>query len=305
MSGTIQRRAALLFLCAALFLAGALLGTRLRRPRPPGGTEAPALLRMAGAFRVFVTDALWIRMRAHQSEGREDRVLADARTLLALDPEDDRARAFLHWHLAFNMAAKALDEEERRAWMEEGLEIADEGLARNPGSFALNREVGLSLFTRSACNTDPRDGAARTFRRLCRERYGAPPVLLAPRFLERAFRARPDGDVRLFLLAALGNAAYYRTARREYGPAAELWGKLLRFLPAPAGGSGLEKEGAALRRYYEALRRWCRHRAEAGAGTAGRGGDHPEKPPEAVRSSPFYEDWDAFYEAWEGEEGAR
>ena len=286
-------------------LAGAGLGSRLRIPFRAGEGNGPALLRLAGAFRVFVTDALWLQMRAHQSEGREDLVLADARTLLRLDPEDDRAGAFLHWHLAFNMAAKALDEEERRAWMTEGLDIADQGLARNPDSFDLNREVGLSLFTRSACNTDSRDGAARAFRTLCRERYGAPPVLLAPRFLERAFRSRPDDDLRLFLLAALANAAYYETARGGYRRAATLWEKLVRFLPLPSQGREKEKAGADLRRYYEALRAWCLRRAETGPGTGKQGKERTTAVPEEILNSPFYEDWNRFYEAWKDEEKVR
>ena len=62
-----------------------------------------------GVFRVFAVDALWMRMRTHKEEGRDGLVLADARAILKLEPDCDRIRDFLHWHLAFNMARRATD----------------------------------------------------------------------------------------------------------------------------------------------------------------------------------------------------
>lgn len=240
-----------ILLAVSVFLACAMTSSFLLRGRSTTEEDALSLLlRSSGAARVFLVDLLWLRMHAHLGEGNESLVLSDARTLLSLEDRSPRVRTFLHWHLAINMARKAVTESSRAHWIREGLEVMEEGLRKDPDSYILNREMGLTFFVRS--------GAYETFRRVCRERYENDehvyPEQRAPLFLEKAFRMRRDRDTLLFLLPALVNAAHFETERESFIKAHELWNKVFEYLEP--GLQTMEEAQAALD-YYENLRSYC------------------------------------------------
>jgi hypothetical protein len=214
---------------------------------------APAeeiLFRALGAFRVFAVDALWIRMSGHMSEGRDGLVLADARTLLRLEPRCDEIRDFLHWHLAFNLAHRAVTRDARIAWIEEGLDIVEEGLRADPESAVLNRGLGTTFFM----ITDREDEYAE----ICLRRYGRRPVELAHEYLQRAFTRAGDARTLAFLLQALENAANFEMDRGRFGEAEALWSHAAGLAEkdlAPVAG---EAEAANLAAFYRDMADRCR-----------------------------------------------
>ncbi len=226
-------------------------GVFVRGPGCRPGESDESLLRLSGALRVFLADAIWLKMRSHFHDGKESLVLSDARTLLYLEPDNPRIRAFLHWHLAFNMARKAVTDESRTEWYREGLDILERGLENDPSSAALNFRMGKTLFFRS--------GTDDVFRSLCIERCGLYPVQLAPTYLEKAYLAMNDAHSFLFFFNALENAAHFEMKQEAYGAAAKLWKKTVLHATTWIDKIGMEKDGAAdeLKRYYIDLEKLC------------------------------------------------
>ena len=185
-----------------------------------GGSGNEIVYRALGVFRVFAVDALWMRMNSHIAAGRDGLVLTDARTLLELEPDSAEIRDFLHWHLAFTMAQRALSDADRAEWIEEGLDIEEEGLERDPDSFVLNRGLGMTFFM----ITDRED----VYRQVCVDRYGRLPVEMAHVYLERAYAQ--SGDLRTldFLLRAPGRAATFEMDGGSVDRAGALWAKARR-----------------------------------------------------------------------------
>jgi len=225
---------------------------------PASGKEAPAaeaeqvLFRALGAFRVFAVDALWVRMNDHKEAGRDGLVLSDARTLLALDPDSDGIRDFLHWHLAFNMASRAVSDDARAQWIEEGLDIEEEGLRRNPSSAVLNRGLGMTFFMITE-RTD-------VYREVCLRRYGRPPAAMAWVYLEKAWLASRGGRTLLFLLQSLENAALSEEGKGRRDSAARFYEKAAAYAREGLGPIWLAENAAACVRFYEERAAECRRR---------------------------------------------
>jgi len=202
------------FLAAAVFLVLLLLRPASGLPGEAGrpADAEHAVYRMLGVFRVFAVDALWMRMGSHMSAGRDGLVLSDARTLLSLESDSDEIRDFLHWHLAFNMANRAVGAASRAQWFEEGLDVQEEGLRRDPDSAVLNRGLGKTLFMLTG-----REGVKRE---VCLRRYGLLPEQLAHIYLEKAFEKSREPQTLLFLLQALANAAGIEAEQGRFAAAA-------------------------------------------------------------------------------------
>jgi hypothetical protein len=277
-----RKRIDLLLAGLLLFALAAVTSAVLHQVKRPMSDPETGLLRMSGALRVFLVDALWLRMNAHLSEGNESLVLSDARALVSLDPDNAGLLSFLHWHLAFNMAHKAVDEPSRAEWLREGLEIMDQGLARDPDSHLLNHELGATFYLKS--ETSP------TFDRICLERYGRDPLVLAPLYLERAYSARDELKTLLMLFTALLNAAGHQMALGEHAAAAEQWKKVLHYFPVWIDkldvGPLAEKE--ELEGYYTGHHDLCILMDRAQKGETGL---EPEirTLEESLRNSPFHE----------------
>lgn len=231
------------------FLVAALTSFLISQGIEAAGETDSMLLRLSGALRVFIIDALWMGLHAHLSEGKESLVLTDARTLLKLEPDSPRIRYFLHWHLTFNMAYKAVTEAERIEWYREGLEIMDEGLTRNPDSSVLNRGMGMTCFLRS--------GRDEAFQVLCLERYGSYPMQLAPVYFEKAYTVLNDPDTWLFYFTSLLNAAHFEMESEAYGSASRLWQKVLDHLAPWIEMMENESDRKEVKGYYHDLYTYC------------------------------------------------
>jgi hypothetical protein len=233
-----------------------------------GATEeaAPAeeiLFRALGAFRVFAVDALWIRMSGHMSEGRDGLVLADARTLVRLEPRCDEIRDFLHWHLAFNLAHRAVTRDARIAWIDEGLDIIEEGLRSDPDSAVLNRGLGTTFFM----ITDRED----EYTEVCLRRYGRRPVELAHIYFRRAFVRAGDDRTLAFLLQSLENAASFEMGRGRFEEAGALWSLAAGHAETDLAAVVGDDEAASLAAFYRGRADRCRR---DGAGNPA--GERPE-----------------------------
>jgi|GEM_PF-3429178 len=241
-------KGAVKWIVAAACVAALLFWFAWSRPQAAegGGTDRQILYRALGVFRVFAVDALWMRMNSHIAAGRDGLVLTDARTLLELEPDSDEIRDFLHWHLAFTMAQRALSDSDCAEWIDEGLQIQEEGLERNPQSAVLNRGLGMTFFM-----ITEREGV---YRQVCLDRYGRLPVELAHIYLERAYAQ--SGDLRTldFLLRALVNGATFEMERNRAGAAQPLWEKAGRLIKEASAILGSDGDGA----FLDDLLEFCR-----------------------------------------------
>ncbi len=269
----------------------------LQKRHPPAEDATGLLLRLSGALRVFIEDGLWMRMRVHQYEGKENLVLSDARTLLLLNPKSDRIRAFLHWHLVFNMARKAATEIERAEWVREGLDLMEVGLAQNPDSPLLNREMGMTFFLRSQAAALVLSATQEQFRRICFERHGAYPVQLAPLFFEKAYETLGDQDTFLFFMTSLLNAASDAAARKAHAEAAALWSKVLEHLSPWLEAFENEEDRAALIQYYRDHKEYCSLMSSTADPAGNETGDA-----ERIRVLRRRIETNRFHDAWEEED---
>lgn len=244
--------------CILLYWSGEKLRSGGGRGVGEPGTDDPTqvLFQAMGAFRVFAEDALWMRMREHQSEGRDGMVLTDARTLLRLDPDSAEVRDFLHWHLAFNMAHRAVSDASRAQWIEEGLDIQHEGLERDPGSVVLNLGLGMTFFMRSEDEG--------VFSDVCLRRYGKKPVQMAPGYIEKAYSCRPEPETLLFLLQALKKQASFEAEQDNWNMASRLWSRAATLAATGMKGILTSSEVDDLVRQLREKERECRNKESAG-----------------------------------------
>ena len=78
---------------------------------------------LSGPFRPMLQSYLFLRADRLAREGRNDELHRHYRTLVLLYPDNEAAREFLGWHLAFNLKQEARDEELAWRWAREGLDL--------------------------------------------------------------------------------------------------------------------------------------------------------------------------------------
>jgi hypothetical protein len=269
---------------ALIFLImGGLTSALLYQETGPEGDSEDALLRLSGAVRIFFTNALWMRMSTHLHEGKEGLVLADARTLLRLEPNNLKLRSFLHFHLAFNMARKAVNDAARAEWINEGLEIMDNGLLRHPDAWELNHELGMTFFLRT--------GRSELFEKICLERYGHLPVELAPIHFEQAYHKEKEDVTLVGLYLSLLNAACHDMEQERYDSASRRWTKVLRYLTPGLDKVEEEADREAFQGLFEDLLAYCtlKSRAEKGEEISGEDVKKIQDLWRDIQENPFYE----------------
>lgn len=128
MSGA-RKGIAVLGLVACLLVSGRA-ADRLahhRPPRPPSRELGVGPLLgsvLAGSFRPLLQTYLWIRTDTLYGQGRMDELHRTFRTMLALYPDNDAAREFLGWHLAYNLKSESRRRPELAwRWARDGLDI--------------------------------------------------------------------------------------------------------------------------------------------------------------------------------------
>jgi len=151
-----NRRAVILYLCAATFLFG-LAGTRhqflleARRTEGLNQTEpidnAPPLVAFTtvalGGFRGIIADTLWIRASRMQTEGRYFELVQLSDWITKLEPRFTTVWAFHAWNMSYNVSVMFPDYEDRWRWVRHGISLlTEEGLKYNPDAPDLYRELG-------------------------------------------------------------------------------------------------------------------------------------------------------------------
>ncbi len=97
-----------------------------RPPRPPSQQIGVGPLLgsvLTGSFRPLLLTYLWMRTDTLSGQGRTDELHRTFRTILALYPNNDAARDFLGWHLAFNLKSESRRRRELAwRWASSGLD---------------------------------------------------------------------------------------------------------------------------------------------------------------------------------------
>ena len=223
-----MRRIVAGLLAVVLLAAAAPLEDRLRAQRP----LAPEANRigvgpllgsvLTGAFRPLLLNYLWIRSDILYGQGRTDELHVHIQTMTTLYPNNERAREFLGWYLAYNLKQEAPDEELAWKWASSGLDV----LAEIPAARAVLAGWFLKQCGQNAMAPPLRYAgeAWRAERRLrARARvWGEPRFGRAMTRFELALHAlgEPDSDIagiaRTEILTHLVIDDWLRTGRSEH-----------------------------------------------------------------------------------------
>ena len=117
-----------------------------------GLTQAPAVDNMPplaafttvalGGFRGILADLLWMRAGRLQDEGRFFELAQLSDWIARLQPRSPAIWAYHAWNMAYNIPALLPDPADRWRWVKSGIALLrDDGMALNPGSARLHREL--------------------------------------------------------------------------------------------------------------------------------------------------------------------
>ena len=171
----VRRLAAWICGAVAAALAAAAFGARLRAgrenargPASAAGTPAgaPALVSLAsvalGGFRGVAADLLWLRAGKLQEERKFVELVQLSEWITALEPESDEIWSFHAWNLAYNVTVLLGRPDDRWRWVESAVSLLrDRGMAMNPGSPAVKRELAWLFLHKIGTDSD---SAARFYR---------------------------------------------------------------------------------------------------------------------------------------------
>jgi hypothetical protein len=120
----------------------AALGLTLNSPLE----NAPPVLAFTtvalGGFRGLIANVLWIRANQLQQDGKYFELVQLADWITKLQPRSAAVWRYQAWNMAYNVAVKFKDPEDRWRWVRRGIELLrDEGLAYNPRSTELHHEL--------------------------------------------------------------------------------------------------------------------------------------------------------------------
>jgi hypothetical protein len=143
------KRAVLLVVLALLLALAHPVESMLRADAPP----APASQRigagrllgsvLTGPFRPLLLTYLWIRSDILYGEARHDELHQLFRMIVSLYPNNERAREFLGWFLAFNLKSEAPTDALGWKWAEEGLNtLVDTGAGRSTAADWIRKQCG-------------------------------------------------------------------------------------------------------------------------------------------------------------------
>ena len=115
-----------------------------------------ALLRVApGGLRSLIINYFWMRSQALHREGRHFDAMQMAELICTLQPRFPGVWQFQSWQLAWNISATAHTPQERWHWVKRGIElIRDKGIAMNPHSLLLYKQLSWTFISKMGDNTD-------------------------------------------------------------------------------------------------------------------------------------------------------
>lgn len=95
-----------------------------------------------GGFRGILADLLWMRAGRLQDEGRFFELAQLSDWIARLQPRSPAIWAYHAWNMAYNIPALLPDPADRWRWVKSGIALLrDDGMALNPGSARLHREL--------------------------------------------------------------------------------------------------------------------------------------------------------------------
>jgi len=132
---------------------------------------APALaegaLAALGGLRSIAAEVIWFRADRLQDEGRYVELAQLASALAFMEPHTPEVWSYAAWNLAYNVSVMMSTDEDRWRWVQAGLRLLrDEGLALNPGSPELLRELAWMFELKIGANID---AAAPLYRKKWKE----------------------------------------------------------------------------------------------------------------------------------------
>jgi hypothetical protein len=134
---------------AVAFAAAAVgLGRAAHGARSPEARAAEGLPPL-GLVNVLAVDLLWLRADGLFAANRWPEMTAAYEMAGRVEPRLAAAFEYRGFHLAYNLAGNAASDGDRDRWVIAGLEVFDEGLARNPGSTDLRGWLGHALYERT------------------------------------------------------------------------------------------------------------------------------------------------------------
>ena len=217
-------------LSVAFASAAVALGRAADGARSPEARAAEGLPPL-GLVNVLAVDLLWLRADGLFAANRWPEMTAAYEMAGRVEPRLAAAFEYRGFHLAYNLAGNAASDEDRDRWVVAGLEVFDEGLARNPGSTDLRGWLGHALFERTKRwpSLVPKLKAKR----------GRDPWDEAADVLDAAVRAEPGYGLNVLRLADVLVARGRRTmptpaAARDFRRAAEALRALAPLVPADA-----------------------------------------------------------------------
>ncbi len=130
-----------------VLLLGSLFSFQLtRRAAPPAvGIESPALSMLSvalGSCRGVLAEILWLRIGDLQRQCRYAEIVPLTEILVTLEPSSEEGWAFNAWNLAYNVSSAHQEASERWRWVCRGVGLLKRGLAVNPRSVLLMRQMG-------------------------------------------------------------------------------------------------------------------------------------------------------------------
>ncbi len=135
---------------------------------------------LLGGLRAPVVGLSWLKVNLNYRKGRYFVLAQEFRTLAGLNPYSERVWDYAAWHMAFNVARRATEEEDKFRYQHEGLRLAREGLSYLP----MNRTLLLRVGT--LCQEMAGEHRSRFL-----EKEGRPPEAVAYEAYSRLLK-RPD-----------------------------------------------------------------------------------------------------------------
>jgi len=99
-----------------------------------------------GGFRGLAADLLWLQVETLFHSGQMYKMLPIFKAVTFLQPNFITPWAVGGWHLAYNISVMAKTEEEKKRWIQAGLDFLKEGISYNPERYDLYFELGWTYY---------------------------------------------------------------------------------------------------------------------------------------------------------------
>ena len=195
-----MKRSGFVFAAAALAVLSVVGQSGLRRLRPGSAPVlAEGVFAALGGLRSLAAEIVWFRADRLQEEGRYVELAQLASTLTALEPHTPEVWSYAAWNLAYNVSVMMPTPQDRWRWVLAGLRLLrDEGLAVNPKSSELHRELAWMFELKIGADIDTAAGLYRAeWRKIVedvRARDAWEELRMEPRLMRRIEETTGFGD---------------------------------------------------------------------------------------------------------------